>query len=197
MTADLKRNALLNDSLGTALRSGDHALGTIPGLLKQVLADGTWRDFVTKRGEHVEWDRFTDFVTRPPLKGLGADADLLYRVAPDLTSELDQAFGRKQRSDKIVANLDNIQESDDLAAPTGTSRRAALRRLRKDRPDLYAQVKEGKVSANWAMVEAKFRPRTLSVQVTRPESVARALLKHMSADDIAKLIAVLLGKDGS
>lgn len=199
MTADLKRNALLNDSLGTALRSGDHALGTIPALLKQVLADETWREFVTKRGEHVEPPRFADFVTTPPLKGLGADADLLYRVAPELTDDLDKAFGRKQRSDKIADNVDNVNDSVDLERPTGNKQRQALRKLRKDAPELHADVLAGRLSAHGAMVRAGFRPKTVSVPVTKPEAVAKSLLKYMSADDIAKLIAVLLGKasDGS
>ncbi len=43
------------------------------------------------------------------------------------------------------------------------------------------------------MVQAGYRQKTVTVPVTRPESVARALLKYMSADDVAKLITMLVG----
>ena len=41
--------------------------------------------------------------------------------------------------------FDNVQ--DRSKAPTGTSESAALRRLRKDRPDLHARVLAGELSA--------------------------------------------------
>jgi hypothetical protein len=44
--------------------------------------------------------------------------------------------------------------------PEGNSAAKALRRLRKDRPDLHKLVLEGKLSANKAMIEAGFRVKT-------------------------------------
>lgn len=184
MTGDLKRNALLNDSLGTALRGGDHALGTIPGLLKQVLADETWREFVTRRGEHVEWDRFADFVITKPLKGLGASVELVERVIADD----DEAV--RQLRETLKGTRNNI------TGKRGTRRDYSLEKIKRDAPELHAEVLAGRLSAHGAMVQAGFRPRTVTVPVTRPEAVAKSLLKYMSADDIAKLIAVLLGKAG-
>lgn len=68
-----------------------------------------------------------------------------------------------------------------------------VRRLRRDRPDLAERVERREMSANAAAIEAGFRPKKISVPVTRPEAVARSLLKYMSADDIAKLVATLIG----
>lgn len=48
-------------------------------------------------------------------------------------------------------------------APTGTSTAAALRRLRKHRPDLHAAVLAGRMTAHAAMVAAGFRPKTITV----------------------------------
>ncbi|MGO8879732.1 MAG: hypothetical protein ACLPVO_07930 [Desulfomonilaceae bacterium] len=53
---------------------------------------------------------------------------------------------------KETGIFDNIQDSL-TKAPTGTSRGAGLRRLRKDRPDLYDEVGKTK-TVNQAMVEA-------------------------------------------
>lgn len=41
------------------------------------------------------------------------------------------------KSHKTIDTFDNIQDNNIPQAPTGTSRQAGLRRLRKSRPDLY------------------------------------------------------------
>ena len=189
MADDLRANALINDSLGSALRSGDHALGTVPALLKRVLAEGTWHEFITKRGEHVHHERFADFVTTKPLGGLGSDVALVQRIVADDNETLDlldQALQRPVGHPSIDDNIHNRRVA-------GTSQSGALRRLRKNAPELHADVLAGRLSAHGAMVRAGFRPKTVSVPVTKPEAVARSLLKYMSADDIAKLIAALVG----
>jgi len=183
VTDDLRANALLNDSLGSALRSGDHALGTVPALLKRVLADETWREFITKRGEHVEHARFAEFVTEKPLRGLGTSVELVERVIADD----DESVRQLRKTLKGTRN--------NITGKRGTRRDYSLERLKEDAPELHADVLAGNLSAHAAMVQAGFRPKTITVPVTRPEAVARSLLKYMSADDIAKLIAALLGKE--
>jgi hypothetical protein len=186
----LKVNATLVDALGSALRSGDHGLKTVPALLKRVLAEGSWREFTTQRGELVQHERFEDFVVRPPLKGLGATLDLVKRVVsgdPEAVDLLDRVLTERQgrRTDLV----DNINE---VARPTGTSQTAALRRLRKDAPELHAEVLAGSLSAHAAMVRAGFRPKTVSIPISRPEAVAATLLKHMAPDDIAEVVQLLI-----
>ncbi len=61
---------------------------------------------------------------------------------------IDQARQRKHGGDR--SKIDNIQ----LAAPSGTSTEAALRRLRKDRPDLHQRVINKELSAHAGMIEA-------------------------------------------
>lgn len=189
MKDQLKVNATLVDALGSALRSGDHGLKTVPALLKRVLAEGSWREFTTQRGELVRYDRFEDFVVRPPLKGLGASVDLVGRVvAGDLEAAdlLDQALQRGHGGDR--SKTDNIQLAP---SPSGTSQAAALRRLRKDAPGLHAEVLAGNLSAHAAMVQAGFRPKSVSVPVGRPDAVAATLLKHMEPDGVAEVIRLL------
>jgi len=191
MSNEATANNVLVEALGSSLRSGGHALADAPALLKKVLAEQAWRDFVTRRGERVTHERFADFVTTPPLKGLGSDVALVRRIVandPVALDLLDQALQNPHGGD--YSNVDNIN----IARPHGTSQSHALRRLRKDAPGLHAEVLAGRLSAHGAMVQAGFRPKTVTVPVTRPEAVARSLLKYMSADDIAKLITVLLGK---
>jgi hypothetical protein len=59
--------------------------------------------------------------------------------------------GRNQYEKKEV-NFDNIQD-DQTKAPTGTSRAAGLRTLRKNRPDLLDKVVVGEIAANCHTIE--------------------------------------------
>lgn len=191
---DPKANNVLVETLGTSLRYGGSALSDVPGLLKQLLAEGAWREFVTKRGEHVVYERFADFVTTRPLRGLGSDVELVRRIVADDTAALDLLDQALQNPVGHPPINNNVKDR----APVGNGHAQALRKLRKDAPGLHAEVLAGNLSAHGAMVRAGFRPKTVSVPVAKPEAVARSLLKYMSADDIAKLIAVLLGKaDGN
>jgi hypothetical protein len=194
-TMTLRQRATLVEALSSSLTHGGTALGTVPKALRRLLEEGAWREFVTSRGEHVQHERFADFVTTRPLKGLGSDVDLVRRIVADDTEAFDLLDQALQNPVGSHRDSDNITISD-TAGGRGASRQYALRRLRKDSPELHSDVLAGRLSAHAAMVQAGFRPKTLSVPVTRPEAVAKALLKYMSAEDIAKLIAVLLGKDG-
>lgn len=184
-----KGNAVIVEALGSSLRRTGNGLEAVPGLVKEVLREQAWREFVTPRGELVRYERFVDFVTTPPTKGLGASADLMKRLVasdPEATDLLDQAL--QNTTGRPVESVDVINTS----RPTGTSRSAALRRLRKDKPELHADVVAGRLSAHAAMVQAGFRPKTVSVPVSRPDSIAEALRRHLSPDDIARLIKLLL-----
>lgn len=185
----LRGNFHVVNSLRSALHKGEHGLSTVPGLLKRVLAEESWREFVTERGEHVEHTRFAEFVTTPPMKGIGATVDLVKRVIaadPEAVDLLDRAL---QNPAYLHHDDNNIQ----VKAPQGTSVDRALRKLRTDAPELHAEVLAGKLSAHAAMVQAGFRPRTFTIRPD-PKSAARTLRKHMTADQLAEL-ARLLTKD--
>lgn len=79
-----------------------------------------------------------------------------------------------------------------LKSSRGHSAEYVIRRLRRDKNPLAECVEQGELSANAAAIQAGFRRKTVSVPVTKPEAVARSLLKYMSADDIAKLISLLV-----
>lgn len=200
MTDPLKHRASVIDSLGSSLRRGGASLETVPGLLKRVLQEEAWREFETSRGDVVRHERFADFVATPPLKGLGASVPLLKRIVaddPEALDLLDQALQNPVGgSDKINLNDDIVHNENDHERPSGNSRDVALRRLRKDAPELHAEVLAGNLSAHAAMVKAGFRPKTFTVRPD-PESAARTLRKHMSPDDLRALARLLLDEEGT
>ena len=78
---------------------------------------------------------------------------------------------------KGKTTFDNAQSCFEPERSAGTSRRAGLRRLEKHRPDLYEAYLGGRVSVNAAMVEAGFRPRTVTVPLD-PVRAARTEDSH-------------------
>jgi hypothetical protein len=201
VTANPKANAALVEALGSALREGEHGLKTGPALLVRVLREESWRSFVTQRGDEVEHRRFEDFVTTPPLKGLGAKMRLIEKLVESLDEEaeraeardlLDRAVQRPVGVNQHTKGLDNMQA---LNAPSGTSREAGLRRLRKDRPDLHAEVLAGRLSTHAAMVTAGFRRKKISIPVTSAEDAAKALRRNLEPEQVKELAQLLAADD--
>lgn len=187
----LRGNWHVVNSLRSALHKGEHGLSTVPGLLKRVLAEESWREFVTERGEHVHHERFAEFVTAPPMKGIGATVDLVKRVVSDDPEAVDLLDRALQNPAGRPETLSNIQDK----APTGTTKDRALRKLRADAPELHAEVLAGNLTAHKAMVQAGFRPRTFTVRPD-PASAARTLRKYLTAEQRAELARLLADEEG-
>lgn len=171
-------------SLGRALETGSGSLSSVSALLKRVIKEELWRSFPTPRGETVTHDKFVTFLTEPPLHGLGATYDLVRRiVADDLEAIdlLDQAV-------KVGPGGDHSKSDNIIVAPNGTAQDQALRKLRKDRPDLHAEVLAGRLSAHAAMVDAGFRHRTATVRCDDAKAAVRTLLKHYTASELLDAI---------
>lgn len=182
------RNRHLVESLERSLRSGKHGLSVVPGLVKQVLREESWREFTTQRDELVRHERFADFVVAPPLKGLGADPRLVRRVVEDDIEALDlfdRAMSDGSRPGQRTDLVHNINEVE--ARPHGTSRAYALRRLRNDAPELHAEVLAGNLTAHAAMVKAGFRPPTFTVRADSARQVAEALRRQLDPDILAEV----------
>lgn len=188
VTDRLRANAHLVDSLGSAARHGGSALADAPVLLRRVLQEEAWREFVTQRGDHVRHARFSDFVTTAPLKGLGADMALIERIVgthdPDLLVMLREA-------EKVGPGNSKPLDSNGLERGEGSKYTAA--RLARDAPEQYAAVRSGDLTINAAAVLAGIRPRRVSVRTDDPASVARSLRKHMTPSQVAQVAQLLLG----
>lgn len=185
--SNLRENASLVDALASCLRSGNHALGTAPSLLKRILREEMWRDFITQRGEHVQHERFTDFAKARPLKGINTPIWIIRKLVEDDAEALDLLDQAMQNPVGTNVPHDNIQG----LAPTGTAKAQALRKLRVDAPELHSDVLAGKLSAHAAMVQAGYRAKTFTVRGDDPQSIARVLRKQLSEDVLAELASLL------
>jgi hypothetical protein len=180
-------------------------ISVAPDLLKSVLVTEAWRDrIVESTGERALFDRFGDFVAAPPPGGLGSTIESIERICREdvqALSALDDTLRRckkRRRRSPNVKQLSMLSEGDDaggpvspsedasLPAPTGNSRRAGLRRLAKQRPDLHAKVLSGETSVHAALVEAGWRAATFTAS-TDLDSLEKTLRQRLDARALADL----------
>lgn len=197
----------------TALARGGASLRNIPGLLKRLIREETWREYVTPINTVERFETFTAFVTHP--WGLDASLSLLQRIcAEDLEAldVLDQVTtahpgakeGNQHAARKPVAAREEPQElflPEDVEAKTntdivsnysereqahGNARTYALRRLRESRPDLHARVLAGELSPHAGMIAAGFRQRET------PLTTLHRVWRKVSPEDRARFLIEML-----
>ena len=190
-------------SMRVALRDGKTGLDGVPALIKRIIRENMWQDFaVAETGQVVHYDRFADFAKTEPLEGLGADVDTLKRLCHEDMEALDLidrvtvaeqgAPAGNRNAVKLETNASIVSVcSGETEVQHGNTRQYALRKLRKDAPELHAKVLAGEVSPHQAMIEAGFRRKTATIPLD-PESAARAIIRHFEYDDLLTLVDLLV-----
>ncbi|MFI9550798.1 hypothetical protein [Nonomuraea endophytica] len=173
--------------------------------VRTLLDAEAWREFTGPGGELVEHGDLVEFITADPPRGLGVTPGLVRALVADdldVAAQLDQALLAD-----TPAHAPQPEEPEEAGQP-GASEEAeepeeleearvpapetpALRRLREDAPALHSKVVAGELSTNAAMVQAGFRPRTISVPVSRPENAAKALRRNLSREELVELVSLL------
>lgn len=170
---DPKKDPLSNgdivEALSRAVSDGDRQIHRIPEFLITVVNLDCWRHYISPTtGEECRHSSFEAFVKARFPQGLSTDIRTLKNLCRDDPKALDAIDRVTQRPDGGANNItvDNIHGEHVLETrPDGTSKAAALRRLRKDRPDLHAEVLAGNLSAHAAMVDAGFRRRETALEI--------------------------------
>jgi hypothetical protein len=165
-------------SLRLCLIDGGFALDKVPGLVRRILADESWRDRkLMATGERVTFKSFEAFVEAKPLEGLGSTIHQLKQCCRDDLKVLD-AIDRvvQHPRGRPAINVDNIHNSSRQA---GTSISAALRRLRTHRPDLHKRVLAKDLSPHAAMVKAGLRHQTATFAIDDVQALAGALKRRL------------------
>lgn len=191
MPADpLLDNGQTVEALADALRSGKSGLANVPGLVKVVIRDRCWAErAVGADHRRVAYQDFVRFVTDPPLEGLGTDVQTLERLCADDVEAIRLIAEAKVRPVGGQMNTNNISIHD--AKPThGTSAEYAIRVLANQFPELYEEVKAGRMSPHKAAVQAGIRKKTVTVEAGT-FGFARYIKKHFTKDQIADLIVAL------
>ena len=189
--------------LTSSVRRGSSGLHSVPGLVKQIIREDMWQKRVIEAtGELVECKTFAEFVTSPPPKGVGTDVDTLKRLCHEDMEALDLidrvtvaeqgAPAGNRNAVKLETNASIVSVcSGETEVQHGNTRQYALRKLRKDAPELHAKVLAGEVSPHQAMIDAGFRRKTVSIPLD-PDGAARAIIRHFEYDDLLALVDLLV-----
>lgn len=139
------------------------SLDQIVKKLTRVLKLQAWTKFrCVVCGKLWGFDSFEAYVTDKTHHGMATTVERLEHLCRDDNSVLTMLDAATQRPAHRPSGgtVDNVNGS----RPDGNSKQAALRRLRKDRPDLLERVVSKELSANAAMIEAGFRKRPTALQ---------------------------------
>ncbi len=176
-------------------------------LLATIVADRTWERLTDNHGQ--PFATFTAFVEAAQPGGLGTTAKELDKLL-QLRHPHEDGKSWSVKAPKLRRDVERLlKEQIAPVLPNGGDRRSAgfqlrgtklvesdtaehtVARLKRDDPTLAERVVSGEVSANAAAKEKGWRkPR---VVLTSPEAVARKLREHFTAEQLAELIALLLG----
>lgn len=187
-TDSLAANDDLVAGLQKGIGRGEWGLSEVPAALKLVLRRESWRERrVQQTGETAVFESFAQFVTAPLVEGLGTDIATIKRLCRDDAEALDAldkaTVGKRGKRNNVTFSRDEPER--------GNGRQYAIRKLRAESDDpqckrLYEQVIAGELSPHAAMVEAGFRPKTIT-HPTTVDGFARAARKHLDPAQLAAL----------
>jgi len=186
----------LVSGLQRAVSRGAHGFEDVPPALRIVLESESWKERPVKArgGDPARFTYFEQFVEEPLPDGLGITMETLKNLCRNdlvLLDWIDSSTSGRHGGDHGNQFTGGKIDIINLAtAPNGTSQQQALRKLRKDRPDLHERVLSRGMSAHGAMVEAGYRPKTVTVKAD-PAAFARAARKHLTDDQIEELVEML------
>lgn len=105
-----------------------------------------------------------------------------------LSADPSMEYRYEMRNFKELLVAQHLEKS---LRPSGTSRQAGLRQLRKHDPELHAKVLAGELSINAALIQAGLRTKQITVFVN-PQRAVGALIKAFSEEEFIELVALLI-----
>ena len=173
--------------LGQEIRTGSLNHTTIPRLIIQVIENDMWKRFnIPSSGRTIDNSNitFAHFVKAQPPVGLGSNTRLIESIliasaksenqddvvaaneALELfASAITKEHGGDRKSEKIKS--DNVT----LDPERGNTKSYAMRRLKKDKPNIYKRVVVGEISAHAGMIEAGFKKKKISCTSDVPSTI--------------------------
>jgi hypothetical protein len=135
-----------------------------PGLLKKIIATKAWERRVNK-GKVIELKSLRELITEKPIRGWGEDSRVIESVIRDdaeclvMYREAMKEQGNHLPKSK-EHNCNNVTVMcDGDKTITGNSKAYTCERLSKVAPELFEEVKAGRISANAAAIKAGIRKK--------------------------------------
>ena len=151
------------------LSRGAGALNSFPGLLKRVIEERVW-EYRIHHGREYRLPNLRALITEKPMAGWGEDPkkiEALIKDDPEVLPMFREAMKSKNydRGNQHTGGKgDNVN-----LANKGNTRAYTLTRLQKDNPEIYEEVKAGKLSANAGAVKAGWRKTPTPMEIIRKQ----------------------------
>lgn len=160
----------------------------IPGWFKTVINEGAWIEWKNELGREVKPKDFKEFVETKYPSGIGTNIETLreyLKEDPEALEIFESLITAKPGGgmNQYTKCLDN----NVIEAKQGNSAGYTVRRLKKERPDLFRKVCEKRLSPNKAAIEAGFRTRKIQIDPT-VEGFEKSIKKNLTKKQIEKLI---------
>jgi hypothetical protein len=152
------------------LSTGAGALNSFPGLLKRVIEERVWEHRIY-HGREYRLPNLRALITEKPMAGWGEDPkkiEALIKDDPEVLPMFEKAMQIKPgpKPESSESSFDNVKR---INASTGNTRAYTLTRLQKDNPEIYEEVKAGKLSANAGAVKAGWRKTPTPMEIIRKQ----------------------------
>jgi hypothetical protein len=163
------------------MHGGTEAFNLVPKAIRKIITEKQWQSRLDRNGK--PFTSFEAFVTHKLWWGLESSIDDLC-VFCHKTPEIEQLVlaemdpGREHRRP-------TKEEQDNKGSNTTFIGRGAtyvMKRLKRDRPDLFQKVIDGHLSANEAAIKAGFRKKP------EPIKEIRKLIRKCNEDDLKILL---------
>ena len=168
---------------------GEQVFDVAPIVLRRVIEDRLWAQRKDRDGNL--FPSFEAFVTHILWQGLESNIDelLLYcRKHPEVAELIRREVGAAEEQPRTATG--KFTRSDNVKTDGGNNPTYALRRLKRDHPELAERVVSGEMSAHAAACEAGFRRRTIAVPSDLDGAVS-ALVKRFGFTQVREAIARL------
>ena len=170
----------------------NYLLRTLPHAITLIIKQELWRGRTDKDGN--EFKSFREFCEYRIIWGLEIEYDKLRTYCSvdeectRLLNEIEPALG--EHGNRIGDENSRNRVGNTKSVNDGYDSTYALRRLKRDHPELAQAVINGELSANAAAIKAGFRKPSLTISYD-PESAAAAIRRKFG-DDFANQLAEAL-----
>lgn len=161
---EIERGQLCQSTI-ESLYEATGGLKQFPGLLKKIIDNEAWKRRINK-GKLIELTSLRELITEKPIRGWGEDprkVEAVIKDDPECLAKFREAMKAERGGDhtteegKSKAKRNNV--TDCLEAVTGNSKAYTCERLRREAPELFEEVKAGRMSANAAAIKAGIRKK--------------------------------------
>jgi hypothetical protein len=122
-------------------------LKSVPEMLKRIIKQNTWKKW-TWVGRTFEAQTLAEYLTRPIPQGLGANLDFIEKVISDDVEAL--AMFREGTTREPHQHKNGDTDNVSIKPKHGNAKAYLLDRLKRERPDLFIEVREGRLSVHKA-----------------------------------------------